>query len=45
MSKAGFRRNVVYLVRPDGYVGLVDSSGSATVLAQYLKNHRLTFQQ
>ena len=43
-SKAGLGRNVVYLVRPDGYVGLVDASGRGAALAAYLGNHLLTFQ-
>src|SRR3981081_12638 len=36
MSRAGLRRNAVYLVRPDGYVGLANPDGSATALQSYL---------
>jgi 2-polyprenyl-6-methoxyphenol hydroxylase-like FAD-dependent oxidoreductase len=36
MKRAGFRRNAVYLVRPDGYVALVAADQSPTVLASYL---------
>jgi 2-polyprenyl-6-methoxyphenol hydroxylase-like FAD-dependent oxidoreductase len=32
----GLRRNAAYLVRPDGYVGLVDRDASAKSLAAYL---------
>ena len=36
MKHAGLHRNALYLVRPDGYVGLVAPDQSATVLASYL---------
>jgi hypothetical protein len=42
MSRAGLRRNAVYLVRPDGYVGLADPDGSATTVTSYLDAHALT---
>jgi len=37
MSRTGVRRNAAYLVRPDGYVGLTDSSGKAAALLRYLE--------
>ncbi len=36
MTRAGVRRNALYLVRPDGYVALADPEGSATAVASYL---------
>jgi 2-polyprenyl-6-methoxyphenol hydroxylase-like FAD-dependent oxidoreductase len=41
MRHAGLRRNAVYLVRPDGYIGLVDSAGSATAVGTYLSEKNL----
>src|SRR3984893_17970894 len=41
-GRAGLRRNAVYLVRPDGYVALVNSEGSATAVAAYLDARKLT---
>jgi len=42
MSRTGLRRNAVYLVRPDGYVALVDPAGSATAVTSYLDARKLT---
>jgi 2-polyprenyl-6-methoxyphenol hydroxylase-like FAD-dependent oxidoreductase len=39
---AGLRRNAAYLVRPDGYIGLVDASGTGVAIASYLNKHRIT---
>jgi len=39
MDRAGLQRNAVYLVRPDGYVGLADSLGSATTITSYLDKY------
>jgi 2-polyprenyl-6-methoxyphenol hydroxylase-like FAD-dependent oxidoreductase len=36
MRQAGLRRDAVYLIRPDGYIGLADSAGSATAIGTYL---------
>jgi 2-polyprenyl-6-methoxyphenol hydroxylase-like FAD-dependent oxidoreductase len=41
MGRAGLRRNAVYLVRPDGYVGLAGPEGSATALTSYLDARKL----
>ncbi|HXI31975.1 MAG TPA: FAD-dependent monooxygenase [Vicinamibacterales bacterium] len=44
MAKSGLRRDALYLVRPDGYVGLAASGDAATIasaLAAYLDAHRL----
>jgi 2-polyprenyl-6-methoxyphenol hydroxylase-like FAD-dependent oxidoreductase len=41
-GRTGLRRNAVYLVRPDGYVGLVDPEGSAEALTAYLDARKLT---
>ena len=39
MGRAGLRRNAVYLLRPDGYIALANSAGSAAALANYLAEH------
>src|SRR5438552_7733203 len=41
MSRAGLRRNAVYLVRPDGYVALADAGGSAAAVTSYLNSRDL----
>lgn len=41
-SRAGLRRNAVYLVRPDGYVAMADPKGSAFAITSYLDTHKLT---
>lgn len=41
MAGTGLRRNAVYLVRPDGYLGLVDAKGSAAAIASYLDTRKL----
>jgi 2-polyprenyl-6-methoxyphenol hydroxylase-like FAD-dependent oxidoreductase len=43
LGRTGLRRNAVYLVRPDGYVAMVDPKGSATAIASYLDARQLTF--
>ena len=42
MSRAGLRRNAVYLVRPDGYVALADAGGTAAAIASYLDTRKIT---
>ena len=42
MRRAGIRRNAAYLVRSDGYLALVDVTGSAAKLAAYLDARQLT---
>jgi 2-polyprenyl-6-methoxyphenol hydroxylase-like FAD-dependent oxidoreductase len=44
MKRAGLRRNAVYLVRPDGYIGLVDASGRASAITSYHDARKLTPQ-
>jgi 2-polyprenyl-6-methoxyphenol hydroxylase-like FAD-dependent oxidoreductase len=41
MARAGLTRNATYLVRPDGYVALVDPEGSAAKLQAYLDERGL----
>jgi 2-polyprenyl-6-methoxyphenol hydroxylase-like FAD-dependent oxidoreductase len=41
VRRAGFERNAAYLVRPDGYVALADSEGSATAITRYLDARNL----
>jgi 2-polyprenyl-6-methoxyphenol hydroxylase-like FAD-dependent oxidoreductase len=36
MGRMGLQRNAVYLVRPDGYVGLANAAGSAAAVTSYL---------
>ena len=36
MSRAGLRRNAVYLVRPDGHVALADPGDQASTITSYL---------
>ena len=38
MRHAGVSRGALYLVRPDGYIGLSDSRGDARVLREYWDN-------
>jgi 2-polyprenyl-6-methoxyphenol hydroxylase-like FAD-dependent oxidoreductase len=42
MSRAGLRRNAIYLVRPDGYVALTDPEGRASAISSYLSARKLT---
>jgi 2-polyprenyl-6-methoxyphenol hydroxylase-like FAD-dependent oxidoreductase len=39
MRRAGLERDAAYLIRPDGYIGLADSSGSASVVDAYLSEN------
>jgi hypothetical protein len=39
MGRAGLRKNALYLVRPDGYVGLAEPSGDASTIERYLEAH------
>jgi 2-polyprenyl-6-methoxyphenol hydroxylase-like FAD-dependent oxidoreductase len=41
MRHAGLRRDAAYLIRPDGYIGLVDSAGSAVAIGTYLSEKSL----
>ena len=41
MERTGLRRNAVYLVRPDGYVGLVDSGGCGAAVTAYLDARKI----
>ena len=41
MSRAGLRRDAVYLVRPDGYVALADPDASASTLDAFLDGRGL----
>jgi hypothetical protein len=36
MRRAGLQRNAAYLIRPDGYIGLAESGGSASAIEAYL---------
>jgi hypothetical protein len=41
MRRAGLRRNAAYLIRPDGYIGVADSGGSAAAISAYLSEKNL----
>jgi 2-polyprenyl-6-methoxyphenol hydroxylase-like FAD-dependent oxidoreductase len=41
MEAAGMARDALYLVRPDGYIGLADAEQSAACVAQYLDAHAI----
>jgi hypothetical protein len=41
MAAAGLLRDAVYLIRPDGYLGLADAKGSATAIDAYLSERNL----
>jgi len=41
MGLAGLRRNAVYLLRPDGYLAVVDPGGSPAAIARYLDSHEI----
>jgi hypothetical protein len=41
MRRTGLRRGATYLVRPDGYIALADSAGSAKAVTAYLDARKL----
>jgi 2-polyprenyl-6-methoxyphenol hydroxylase-like FAD-dependent oxidoreductase len=41
IAATGLRRNALYVVRPDGYIGLVDPEANPTTMASYLAAHNL----
>jgi len=41
MKEAGLLRDAVYLIRPDGYLGLADAKGSAPAIDAYLSERNL----
>jgi 2-polyprenyl-6-methoxyphenol hydroxylase-like FAD-dependent oxidoreductase len=41
MHRAGFARNALYLVRPDGYIAFAEPHGDAPALARYLDDWRI----
>jgi 2-polyprenyl-6-methoxyphenol hydroxylase-like FAD-dependent oxidoreductase len=44
-DEAGFKRDALYLVRPDGYVGLADPNKDAETLRRYLEAQSLAFER
>ena len=42
MGRSDLQRDAVYLVRPDGYVAMVDSEGQAETLKSYFDTHQIT---
>ena len=41
MSKAGLQRHAIYLIRPDGYIGMIDPSGFAKSIAAYFNKRNI----
>jgi 2-polyprenyl-6-methoxyphenol hydroxylase-like FAD-dependent oxidoreductase len=41
MARTGLRRDGIYLVRPDGYLAIVDTPGSAAAVTSYLDTHHI----
>jgi hypothetical protein len=41
MGRAGLQRNTIYLLRPDGYVALVDTEGRAAAISAYLDARKI----
>jgi 2-polyprenyl-6-methoxyphenol hydroxylase-like FAD-dependent oxidoreductase len=41
-SRSGLRRDAVYLVRPDGYIAMVDREGHAEALTSYFDTRQIT---
>src|SRR5262249_36926921 len=39
MEQAGLMRNALYVIRPDGYIGLADPAGKVATLQRYLEKH------
>lgn len=39
MMQRGLQRSAVYLIRPDGYIGLATGDVSAATLIDYLDKH------
>jgi 2-polyprenyl-6-methoxyphenol hydroxylase-like FAD-dependent oxidoreductase len=44
MRRAGLQRDALYLVRPDGYVGLADPHGDLEGLRSYFRGERAAFR-
>ena len=42
MAAAGFKRDALYLIRPDGYVALADAGAVVDRLRSYLRDRQLT---
>ncbi len=41
MAKAGLQRHAIYLIRPDGYIGMIDPGGFAKSICTYLDKRKL----
>jgi 2-polyprenyl-6-methoxyphenol hydroxylase-like FAD-dependent oxidoreductase len=39
VRKAGYLQNAIYIVRPDGYVGLADAKGDVFTISEYLSKY------
>jgi hypothetical protein len=41
MAKAGLQRHAIYLIRPDGYIGMIDPRGFAKSITEYFDKRNL----
>lgn len=41
MAGVGLQRHAIYLLRPDGYIGMIDPRGFAKSISAYLDKHNL----
>jgi hypothetical protein len=45
MGHAGFERDAIYLIRPDGYVALANSGHNSAAVEDYLRAHGITMTE
>ncbi len=45
MKQAGLSATRHYLIRPDGYIGVADSGGSAAAISEYLSERSLSIKE
>jgi len=41
MRRAGLKQDAAYLIRPDGYIGLADPTGTSSAIKRYLEQHSI----
>ncbi|HUB86524.1 MAG TPA: FAD-dependent monooxygenase [Verrucomicrobiae bacterium] len=41
-ERAGYQRDAIYLIRPDGHVALADAEDAGSTIAKHLDTHKLT---
>ena len=45
MRRIGLKKAAVYLIRPDGYIGLAEPAGDAGMLEHYLEVHKISMRR